>query len=102
MDALRAEMNQRAEGAPARDLSGFTAWRDTTDPENLELIGMYASYLYGQHAGMTDALSLPAVIAAMDILSIERDDRPELARRLIVLHGLVRERERAKEKEKRG
>lgn len=101
MDAIRAEMNQRADGAPGRDLSGFTAWRETSDLENLELIGMYASYLYGQHAGMTDALSLPAVIAAMDILRVEQEERPELARRLILLHGLVRERERVKEKEKR-
>lgn len=101
MDVMRAEANMRADGAPGRDLSGLMAWRDTADPENLELIAVYSSYLYGQHAGMTDALSLPAVIAAMDILRVEQEERPELARRLIVLHGLVRERERAKEKEKR-
>lgn len=63
---------------------------------------MYGSLLVGQYAGMTDALSLEAVEAAMRILSIPDDERPSLARRLIVLHGLVREIQRPKEKESHG
>lgn len=72
------------------------------EPENLELLEMYASYLAGQWAGMTDALSLEAVEATMRILSIPGDERPALARRLIVLHGIVRDIQRPKEKETRG
>lgn len=72
-------------------------WQDDADPENLDLIAMYGSFLFGQHAGMTDALNLPAVVAAMDLMDIERQDRPALARRLIFLHGLVREQQRTKE-----
>lgn len=77
-------------------------WHETVDPENLELLDIYGSLLVGQYAGMTDALSLEAVEAAMRILAIPKDERPTLARRLIVLHGIVREIQRPKEKEGRG
>jgi hypothetical protein len=92
----------RAEAGLTVDDASLTGWREEIDPENADLLGMYGSLLYGQHAGMTDALSLPAVIAAMDILDTPKDERPALARRLIFLHGLVRERERAREKESHG
>lgn len=99
---LRQEQEWIAGGAPPRDTSVATAWREDAEPENLELIGIYGSLLRGQHAGMTDALNLPAVVAAMDLLDVETSERGYLARRLIYLHGLVREIERAKEKESRG
>lgn len=93
---MKAEMMHIAEGAPARDLSAYTSWRDHADPKNVELIGLYSSYLGGQFSGMGDALSLTAVQATMEILDVPRDDRPEMARRLVVLHGLVREEQKVR------
>lgn len=82
------------------EAEGYQDWRETAEPDNLDLIELYAGLLAGQHAGMTDALSLEAVEAAMRIERIAEDDRPGLARRLIVLHSLVREVQRAKEGKK--
>ncbi len=88
----RAEAGIQAEG--------YEDWRESAEPENLDLIEMYAGLLAGQYAGMTDALSLEAVEAAMRIERIQQDDRPGLARRLMMLHRLVREEQRAKEGKK--
>jgi len=82
------------------EAEGYQDWRETAEPDNLDLIDLYAGLLAGQYAGMTDALSLEAVEAAMRIERIAEDDRPGLARRLIVLHSLVREQQRAKEGKK--
>ena len=90
-EVQRSEMLAVSGGAPPRDLSVYTAWRETADPANLGLIGTYSSYLVGQFAGMGDALNLSAVQSAMDILDVEREERPEMARRLVFLHGLVRD-----------
>jgi hypothetical protein len=78
-------------------MSSACAWRATADPDNLRVMGIYANYLVGQVAGMSDALSLPAVIAALDLLNIDRPARPDLARRLVLLHGLVRDEKKAME-----
>ena len=76
------------EGAPNRDLSGFSKWRADTSPENLELLEMYGSLLIGQYAGMGNALSLDAVMAALRIEGVPRAEWPERSRRLVFLHGL--------------
>lgn len=93
---MKAEMMRIAEGAAPRDLSAYSGWRDQADPKNVELIGIYTSYLGGQFSGMGDALSLTAVQATMEILDVPRDERPELARRLVVLHGMVREEQKVR------
>jgi len=98
-EAYRAEMRMRHEGAPSRDLSDYSRWREEAEPDNLQLLELYGAFLVGQHAGMTDALSLPAVIAAMDIVDTDPGERAETARRLIVLHSIVREHERRREKQ---
>jgi hypothetical protein len=92
---LRQEALHVADGAPPRDLSEYTDWRFDAHPDNLRAIGIYSDLLVGQFAGMTEALSLEAVRAAMDILGVDRRERPALARRLIRLHGLVMEFKRA-------
>ena len=89
---MRAEMNQRRDGGPARDLSSFSEWRQGAAPDNLDLLDMYESLLVGQFAGMGNALSLEAVIAAFRIDGIPRAEWSERARRLVLLHGLWLER----------
>lgn len=89
-----------AAGAEPRDLP--LPWADDVEEENLEALELYGSMLRGQWAGTTDALSLPSVVAAFDIRSIEPWRRTELTRRLLLIHSLVREIERRKEREHRG
>jgi hypothetical protein len=61
-------------------------------------LDIYGSYLAGQTSGFSDALSLPAVVAAFAIEGIPRGERPDLARRLVLIHAVVMERARAREK----
>lgn len=45
----------------------------------------------GQTNGLSDALSLPAVLAALEIEAIDPNERPELTRRLFRVHTRVSE-----------
>jgi len=81
----------QASGAPARDLSAFSQWREKADAENLELLEMYGSLLIGQFAGMGTALNLDAVVAAFRIEGTPRSAWPVMSRRLVMLHGLYNE-----------
>lgn len=85
-DVLEEESRRLRAGAEERDLSVYSSWRAGADPRVLEAIGIYARYLMGQHAGMTDALSLTAVVACFELESIPRPDRPELAGRILTVH----------------
>ena len=88
-DVLREQEAWSRDGAPDRDLSEYSAWRETAQAENIELIAFYGNYLVGQFAGMGEALSLDAVRAALDIDAVPREDWPEMAQRLILLHSIV-------------
>lgn len=88
---MQAEANAQAAGAPPRDLSSYSAWREEADRENLELLETYGTLLIGQHAGMTNALSLDAVLAAMWLEGVPRAEWRDRARRLVLVHGLYLE-----------
>lgn len=76
-------------GAPPRDLSSVEAWRDGVDECVLQAMSFYSFYLSGQTSGMSDALSLPAVVAACDIERVPRRKRPTLTRMLLTIHSGV-------------
>jgi hypothetical protein len=63
-------------------------------------MNFYASYLCGQLSGMSDALSLPAVVAACDIEEVPREKRPLLTRMLIRIHAGVMEIQRREARRK--
>jgi hypothetical protein len=89
MQVADQEVKRQALGAPPRDLSVYTAWRDTADPDNLDLISFYCRYgLPGQTNGFSTALSLGAVKDALDIDGVPREQWPEMTERLIRLHAL--------------
>jgi hypothetical protein len=85
------EMKRQAEGAPPRDLSSYSGWRATASPDNLDLLSLYSRKLSGQYAGMSNALSLEAVRAALDLEGIPREEWSEMTDRLIRLHRLFEE-----------
>lgn len=82
------EANRAIEGAPPRDVSSYSEWRNSADPENLDLLSLYGRFLVGQYAGMTEMLALPSVVAALEINGVPRDQWPTTAERLLCLHGL--------------
>lgn len=84
-----ANRNRRSLEAPEVDLTDYGGWRSEADPENLELIEMYGTLLVNQYQGMGDALSLPSVVAALDLCGVPQSRRRDTARRLVYLHGLV-------------
>lgn len=65
-----------------------------------DAFGFYASYLVGQMAGMSEALDLAAVRAALEIEDVPRDEWPVLTRRYIVIHNEVMKIVRAQSKHK--
>jgi len=83
---LASEAERTADGAPPRDLTEYTGWRDTAVPANLDLLDFYERYMIGQTSGFSDALSLDAVMAALRIDGVSRREWPEMTRRLLVLH----------------
>lgn len=85
-DRLQDERRRLDDGAPPRDLSEYSTWRDETDNEILEAMSIYGDYLMGQTNGMSDALSLPALVAAFDIEGVEADERSGLGRMIIGIH----------------
>jgi hypothetical protein len=94
----REDQMQEA-GMPPRDLSPYTSWRENTDSCVLSALAFYGTYLSGQTNGLTDGLSLQSVLAAFEIDGTEPDDRPELTRRVKIIHGeamsIIRFREKS-------
>jgi hypothetical protein len=78
-------------GAEPRDISEYSAWRMETDAIVLEGFWMYGTYLNGQTNGMSDALSLPSVVAAFDLEGVPQEERPEKTWVLLRIHSDVLE-----------
>ena len=78
----------RADGAPGRNLDEYSAWRREACDENLRLLRIYGTWLVGQYAGMSEALSLQAVESALRIERVPPSERREVAERLMYLHLL--------------
>lgn len=75
-------------GAPPRDgTEVWSEWRATADDVVLEAIDLYATYLIGQTSGMSDALSLPAVVAMCEVEAIPQEERPDLTQRLLLVNN---------------
>ena len=91
------ETMRQSMGAPPRDVESWSEWRQSADSENLDLLSFYGSYLVNQHAGFSSALSLPAVVAALEIDGIKRATWPEMTERLIRLHLLYEQHRPKKE-----
>jgi hypothetical protein len=79
-------------------LSKYSEWREEADPQLLEAFNFYGTYLVGQTNGLSDALNLQAVAAALEIDEIERAEWPEMTRRMLQIHSGIMEIVRAKEK----
>jgi len=94
------EASRVANGADPRDISVYSTWRDTTDSHVQKCLSFYAEYLSGQTSGMTDALSLPSVLAACELEGVDTEARPEMTHRMFLIHrevmDIVRSREKAK------
>jgi hypothetical protein len=89
MQVAEQDMKMQMLGAPPRDLSSYSGWRETADPANLDLISFYLRYgLAGQTSGFSSALSLGAVKDALEIDGSPRTDWPEMTERLVRLHAL--------------
>lgn len=74
-------------GAPAGDISEYSAWREEVDEEVQTSLGFYGAYLNGQMSGFSEALDLSAVLAALQIDDVPKDDWPALTRRCLLIHG---------------
>lgn len=88
----------RAEEGIELEGQEYRKWEDEASPENVSLISLYTTFLIGQYAGMTDALDLSAARAAVEIARVDEEEQPEMIARLIVLHRLIREEQRPREK----
>jgi hypothetical protein len=89
MQVAEQDMKMQMLGAPPRDLSSYSGWRETADLANLDLISFYLRYgLAGQTNGFSSALSLGAVKDALEIEGAARADWPEITERLVHLHAL--------------
>jgi len=83
---LENEAAREQIGAPIRDISQYSDWRDDAPDQVVSTINLYASYLIGQTNGMSDALSLPAVCKAFEIEGIPKDEWPNLTQDLLLVH----------------
>ena len=83
---LENEAAREQLGAPIRDMSHYSEWRDEAPDQVISTINLYASYLIGQTNGMSDALSLPAIRTAFEIEGIPREEWPELTQDLLLVH----------------
>ena len=89
-------------GQEPRDLSEYSAWRKTTDACILADIELYGSLLSGQTNGFSEALSIPAVRAAMDLAQVPEDDWFDVSQRLVQIHSRVVEDWKRKHKAANG
>lgn len=71
-------------------------WRFEARRENVDLIDFYGRFLIGQHAGMTEALALPSVVAAFRIAGVPRRSWANLTDRLNLVHATFTEYHREK------
>lgn len=72
----------------------YTKWRDEARRQNVDLIDFYGRFLIGQHAGMTEALALPSVVAAFRISCVPRRSWANVTDRLNILHAAFIEHRR--------
>lgn len=63
---------------------------------------MYGAYLVGQTNGLSNALSLQAVVAMFEIEGIAVEDRPTLTARFMRIHSILMDIMRRRESMKRG
>ena len=93
-------------GAPARDLSGYSEWRDDADPCIMEALDIYGNYLVGQTNGLSDALNLQVVFSVLDRLGLPLDEQLDMTNRLIPIHNAAmahaRKREERKQRARHG
>jgi hypothetical protein len=66
---------------------------ESVQPANAGLLSLYGRWLYGQMSGMSRALPLESIRFALEMDGLPREEWPETAERLIVLHGIVLENE---------
>lgn len=78
-------------GMPPRDIASYSAWRDTAPACVLDALNIYGTYLINQSNGMSDALDLTAVVAAMELEDMPKEDRPDMAILLLLIHARCRE-----------
>ena len=95
---LSDESSRIEAGAPERDMSSYSEWRESADSCIHDALRLYGTYLVGQTAGFSDALNLAAVVAAFDLEEIPADERPELARRMLMIHGAAMEVAKARQR----
>lgn len=97
---MMQEAERERYGAPLRDLSSYTEWRDEVEIEVERAFDFYGTYLIGQTSGLSDALDLGAVRAALEIEDVPREEWPEETRRLLQVHNevmkIVRREQKAK------
>ena len=72
----------------------YSKWRETADDVVLEALGLYGTYLVGQTSGMSDALSLPAVIAMCDLLEVPKGEREDMTQHMLLVHQSVMKEQR--------
>jgi hypothetical protein len=68
-------------------MSPYSDWRSCADPLTIFALDFYAEWLVGQTVGMSDALNLLAVKAAMEMDGIQNDDMTDLTTRCFVVHA---------------
>ena len=100
---MLAEEDKRiAHGAaPRPGIVQYSAWRERTDEVIQVVFAFYGTYLVGQTNGMSDALSLPALVAAMDLDSVAKELRPRLAQLCLTVHAELMAIHRTREAMKR-
>ncbi len=96
---LEDEQARTDAGAEPRDIASvYGKWREETDAYVIETLAFYGTYLTGQTNGMSDALSLPAVLAAFDIAGVPQEDRLDATEYLLLIHSRVMDEVRMREK----
>lgn len=87
-------------GAEPRDLSRYSEWREQVDEIAERMLDLYGTYLVGQTSGLSEALSLEAVVAMLRIEAFPERQWPAATQLLLIAHaeimGLVKARARGK------
>ena len=99
---LENEANQTRAGAPYRDISFYSKWRDDAPEEVIDCINLYSTYLVGQTAGMGDALCLNAIKIALEVDEVPRFEWAETIHRVNHIHGetmrVMKRKQKAKDR----
>lgn len=76
-------------GVDRPGLEEYGKWRETADRCVLEAFEFYGLYLWGQTNGWSEALSLPAVVAAFQITRTPQRHREEMTWMCQKIHSNV-------------